>query len=133
VPARKAGLEVLQKQANVDARRSPPSLLFGGIVVLELRAAAPMSRAWSASTAALDAQPADAKSIKGKVLGAPWRDRSGRAARRGRRVREGMEDAKVDWHSFLCGAVHTFTNWNLPTTGMPAAYNEKPTSGPGSP
>ena len=40
-----------------------------------------------------------------------------------------MEDAKIDWQLIAYGgAMHTFTNWNLPTNpppGMPAAYNEK--------
>ena len=38
-----------------------------------------------------------------------------------------MEDAKIDWQLVAYGgAMHTFTNWNLPTNppaGMPAAYN----------
>lgn len=124
----KAGLDQLVKQPNVDAGKvAAIGYCFGGIVVLELA----RSGADVKGTVAFHGQlstpnPADAKNIKGKVLilhGAidPVVPPAEVAA-----FEKEMEDAKIDWQLVSYGgAVHTFTNWNLPTTGMPAAYNEK--------
>jgi len=123
-----AGLEVLQKQPNVDTKKiAAIGYCFGGIVVLELaRSGADVAGVVSFHGQLTTLNPADAKSIKGKVLvlhGAidPVVPPAEVAA-----FEKEMEDAKVDWQFISYGgAVHTFTNWNLPTTGMPAAYNEK--------
>ncbi len=124
----RAGLEILQKHPLVDTTKiASIGYCFGGIVGLELA----RSGADVAGTVAFHGQlntpnPADAKNIKGKVLilhGAidPVVPPAEVAA-----FEKEMEDAKVDWQLVSYGgAVHTFTNWNLPTTGMPAAYNEK--------
>jgi dienelactone hydrolase len=127
----KAGLDYLVKQPNVDPSRiAAIGYCFGGIVVLELA----RSGADIKGTVAFHGQlstpnPADAKNIKGKVLilhGAidPVVPPAEVAA-----FEKEMEDAKVDWQLVAYGgAMHTFTNWSLPTNpppGMPAAYNEK--------
>jgi dienelactone hydrolase len=127
----KAGLDVLAKHPLVDASKiAAIGYCFGGIVVLELA----RSGADVKGTVAFHGQlstpnPADAKNIKGKVLilhGAvdPVVPPAEVAA-----FEKEMEDAKVDWQLVAYGgAMHTFTNWNLPTNpppGMPAAYNEK--------
>jgi dienelactone hydrolase len=123
-----AALEILQSHPSVDrAKMAAIGYCFGGIVVLELaRSGAPVAGVVSFHGQLSTPSPADAKNIKGKVLvlhGAidPVVPPAEVAA-----FEKEMEDAKVDWqlHSYG-GAVHTFTNWNLPTTGMPAAYNEK--------
>lgn len=124
----KAGLDVLAKQPNVDASKiAAIGYCFGGIVVLELARSGADVRGSVAFHGQLSTpNPADAKNIKGKVLichGAidPVVPPAEVAA-----FEKEMEDAKIDWQLIAYGgAVHTFTNWNLPTTGMPAAYNEK--------
>ncbi len=124
----RAGLEVLLKQPQVDAKKvAAIGYCFGGIVVLELaRSGADLAGTVSFHGQLSTPNPADAKNIKGKVLvlhGAidPVVPPAEVAA-----FEKEMEDAKVDWQLVSYGgAVHTFTNWNLPSTGMPAAYNEK--------
>jgi len=124
----KAGLDVLTGQANVDASRvATIGYCFGGIVVLELaRSGADVKGSVAFHGQLSTPNPADAKNIKGKILilhGAidPVVPPAEIAA-----FQKEMEDAKVDWQmNYYGSAVHTFTNWNLPTTGMPAAYNEK--------
>ncbi len=123
-----AALDCLKNHPLVDASKIVSiGYCFGGIVALELA----RSGADVKGTVAFHGQlstpnPADAKNIKGKVLilhGAidPVVPPAEIAA-----FEKEMEDAKVDWQLVAYGgAVHTFTNWNLPTTGMPAAYNEK--------
>jgi dienelactone hydrolase len=123
-----AALKLLQAHPLVDTKKiATIGYCFGGIVGLELA----RSGADVIGTVAFHGQlntpnPADAKKIKGKVLilhGAvdPVVPPAEVAA-----FEKEMEDAKVDWQLIAYGgAVHTFTNWNLPTTGMPAAYNEK--------
>lgn len=123
-----AALDCLTAHPLVDAAKiAAIGYCFGGIVVLELA----RSGADVKGTVAFHGQlstpnPADARNIKGKVLilhGAidPVVPPAEVAA-----FEKEMEDAKVDWQLVAYGgAVHTFTNWNLPTTGMPAAYNEK--------
>ena len=123
-----AALKCLQEHPLVDKSKiASIGYCFGGIVGLELA----RSGADILGTVAFHGQlntpnPADAKNIKGKVLilhGAidPVVPPAEIAA-----FEKEMEDAKVDWQLVAYGgAVHTFTNWNLPTTGMPAAYNEK--------
>jgi dienelactone hydrolase len=127
----KAGLDVLTKQPNVDASKvAAIGYCFGGIVVLELaRSGADVKGSVAFHGQLSTPNPADAKNIKGKVLichGAidPVVPPAEVAA-----FEKEMEDAKVDWQLIAYGsAMHTFTNWNLPTNpspGMPAAYNEK--------
>lgn len=124
----KAGLEVLLKQPQVDTKNvAAIGYCFGGIVVLELaRSGADLAGAVSFHGQLNTPNAADAKNIKGKVLvlhGAidPVVPPAEVAA-----FEKEMEEAKVDWQFVSYGgAVHTFTNWNLPTTGLPAAYNEK--------
>jgi dienelactone hydrolase len=124
----RAGLDCLVKHPLVDtAKVAAIGYCFGGIVVLELaRSGANVAGVVSFHGQLNTPNPADAKNIKGKVLvlhGAidpvvPPAEVAG--------FEKEMEDAKVDWQLVSYGgAVHTFTNWNLPTTGMPAAYNEK--------
>jgi dienelactone hydrolase len=123
-----AGLAILTGQANVDASKiAAIGYCFGGIVVLELaRSGADVKGSVAFHGQLSTPNPADAKNIKGKVLilhGAidPVVPPEEIAA-----FQKEMEDAKVDWQMTYYGsAVHTFTNWNLPTNGMPAAYNEK--------
>ena len=123
-----AALEILQNRPGVDkAKIAAIGYCFGGIVVLELaRSGAPVAGVVSFHGQLSTPNVNDAKNIQGKVLvlhGAidPVVPPAEVAA-----FEKEMGDAKVDWqlHSYG-GAVHTFTNWNLPTTGMPAAYNEK--------
>lgn len=127
----KAGLELLQKHPLVDASRiAAIGYCFGGIVVLELaRTGADVKGTVAFHGQLSTPNPADAKNIKGKVLilhGAidPVVQPAEVAA-----FEKEMEDAKVDWQLVAYGgAMHTFTNWNLPKNpppGMPAAYNEK--------
>lgn len=124
----RAGLECLQKHPLIDKTKSAAiGYCFGGLVVLELaRSGADVAGIVSFHGQLNTPNPADAKNIKGKVLvlhGAidPVVPPAEVAA-----FEKEMEDAKVDWQLVSYGgAVHTFTNWNLPTTGMPAAYNEK--------
>jgi dienelactone hydrolase len=123
-----AGLDLLAKHPNVDtSKMAAIGYCFGGIVVLELaRSGAPLKGVVAFHGQLNTPNAADAKNIKGKVLvlhGAidPVVPPAEVAA-----FEKEMEDAKVDWQLVAYGgAVHTFTNWNLPTTGMPAAYNEK--------
>jgi dienelactone hydrolase len=123
-----AALAILQGHPDVDRTKiAAIGYCFGGIVVLELaRSGAPVAGIVSFHGQLSTPNPADAKNIKGKVLvlhGAidPVVPPAEVAA-----FEKEMEDAKVDWQLVAYGgAVHTFTNWNLPTTGMPAAYNEK--------
>jgi len=124
----RAGLEVLQKHPLVDsAKIAAIGYCFGGLVILELaRTGANIAGVVSFHGQLNTPNPADGKNIKAKVLvlhGAidPVVPPAEVAA-----FEKEMEDAKVDWQFISYGgAVHTFTNWNLPTTGMPAAYNEK--------
>jgi dienelactone hydrolase len=127
----KAGLDVLAKQPNVDASKiAAIGYCFGGIVVLELaRSGADVKGSVAFHGQLSTPNPADAKNIKGKVLichGAidPVVPPAEVAA-----FEKEMEEAKVDWQFISYGgAMHTFTNWSLPTTpppGVPAAYNEK--------
>jgi dienelactone hydrolase len=127
----KAGLDVLAKQPNVDASKiAAIGYCFGGIVVLELaRSGADVKGSVAFHGQLSTPNPADAKNIKGKVLichGAidPVVPPAEVAA-----FEKEMEDAKIDWQFISYGgAMHTFTNWNLPTSpppGVPAAYNEK--------
>jgi dienelactone hydrolase len=124
----RAALEILQGHPEVDrAKIASIGYCFGGIVALELaRSGADIAGTVSFHGQLNTPNPADAKNIKGKVLvlhGAidPVVPPAEVAA-----FEKEMEDAKVDWQLVSYGgAVHTFTNWNLPTTGMPAAYNEK--------
>jgi dienelactone hydrolase len=127
----KAALDQLTRQPNVDASKvAAIGYCFGGIVVLELaRSGADVKGSVAFHGQLSTPNPADAKNIKGKVLichGAidPVVPPSEVAA-----FEKEMEDAKVDWQFIAYGgAMHTFTNWSLPTTpppGMPAAYNEK--------
>ncbi|HEY1507087.1 MAG TPA: dienelactone hydrolase family protein [Stellaceae bacterium] len=126
-----AALDCLKSHPLVDASKiAAIGYCFGGIVALELA----RSGADIKGTVAFHGQlstpnPADAKNIKGKVLichGAidPVVPPAEVAA-----FEKEMEDAKVDWQLIAYGgAMHTFTNWGLPTNpppGMPAAYNEK--------
>jgi dienelactone hydrolase len=124
----RAGLEILQKHPMVDAAKiAAIGYCFGGLVILELaRTGANIAGVVSFHGQLSTPNPADGKNIKAKVLvlhGAidpvvPPAEVAG--------FEKEMEDAKVDWQFISYGgAVHTFTNWNLPTTGMPAAYNEK--------
>jgi len=124
----RAGLEILQKHPMVDtAKVAAIGYCFGGLVILELaRSGANIAGVVSFHGQLNTPNPADGKNIKAKVLvlhGAidPVVPPAEVAA-----FEKEMEDAKVDWQFVSYGgAVHTFTNWNLPTTGMPAAYNEK--------
>ena len=124
----RAGFDILKAHPDVDPQKiAAIGYCFGGIVVLELaRSGAPVAGVVSFHGQLSTPNPADAKNIKGKVLvlhGAidPVVPPAEVAA-----FEKEMEDAKVDWQlTSYGGAVHTFTNWNLPTTGMPAAYNEK--------
>ena len=127
----RAGLDVLAKQPNVDTSKiAAIGYCFGGIVVLELaRSGADVKGSVAFHGQLSTPNPADAKNIKGKVLichGAidPVVPPAEVAA-----FEKEMEDAKIDWQFISYGgAMHTFTNWNLPTTpppGVPAAYNEK--------
>ena len=101
---------------------------WGGIVGLELARSGADVRGTVAFHGQLNTpNPDDAKNIKGKVLilhGAvdPVVPPAEVAA-----FEKEMEDAKIDWQLVSYGgAKHTFTNWNLPTSGAgPAAYNEK--------
>jgi dienelactone hydrolase len=123
-----AALDCLKNHPLVDASKiASIGYCFGGIVALELARSGADVKATVAFHGQLSTpNPADAKNIKGKVLichGAidPVVPPVEVAA-----FEKEMEDAKVDWQLIAYGgAVHTFTNWNLPTTGMPAAYNEK--------
>jgi dienelactone hydrolase len=124
----RAGLEILQKHPMVDPSKiAATGYCFGGLVILELaRTGANIAGVVSFHGQLNTPNPADGKNIKAKVLvlhGAidPVVPPAEVAA-----FEKEMEDAKVDWQFISYGgAVHTFTNWNLPTTGMPAAYNEK--------
>lgn len=126
-----AALDCLKNHPLVDASKiASIGYCFGGIVVLELARSGADVKASVAFHGQLNSPtPADAKNIKGKILilhGAvdPVVPPAEVAA-----FEKEMEDAKVDWQLVAYGgAMHTFTNWNLPTTpppGVPAAYNEK--------
>jgi dienelactone hydrolase len=123
-----AGLDTLLQQPNVDASKiATVGYCFGGIVVLELARSGAAVKATVAYHGQLSTpNPADAKNIKGSVLilhGAidPVVPPDEVAA-----FEKEMEAAKVDWQlTAYGGAVHTFTNWALPTEGAQAAYNEK--------
>jgi dienelactone hydrolase len=126
-----AALDCLKNHPLVDAAKiAAIGYCFGGIVVLELaRSGADVKGSVAFHGQLSTPNPADAKNIKGKVLilhGAidPVVPPAEVAA-----FEKEMEDAKVDWQLVAYGgAMHTFTNWNLPATpppGMPAAYNEK--------
>jgi dienelactone hydrolase len=126
-----AALDCLKNHPLVDASKiASIGYCFGGIVALELARSGADVKATVAFHGQLSTpNPADAKNIKGKVLichGAidPVVPPAEVAA-----FEKEMEDAKIDWQfNSYGGAMHTFTNWNLPTTpppGVPAAYNEK--------
>ncbi len=123
-----AGLDVLKSQPNVDTSKvAAIGYCFGGIVVLELaRSGADVAGVVSFHGQLSTPNPADAKNIKGKVLVLHGAIDPVVSPEEVATFQKEMEDAKVDWQFVSYGgAVHTFTNWNLPTTGLPAAYNEK--------
>jgi dienelactone hydrolase len=124
----RAALDTLSKQPNVDTSRvAAIGYCFGGSCALELaRSGADLAAVVSFHGGLKTKSPADAKTIKAKVLvctGAadPMVDASEREAF----VKE-MEDAKVDYQMVLySGAVHAFTNPGADTHGIPGVKYDK--------
>ncbi|MBI5444778.1 MAG: dienelactone hydrolase family protein [Deltaproteobacteria bacterium] len=125
----RAAFDPLAKNGRVDAASLfAIGYCFGGTTVLELaRSGAPLAGVVSFHGGLSTKDPADAKSIKGRVLvlhGAadPYVPPAEVAA-----FQKEMTDAKVDWQMvFYSGAVHSFTNpgsGNDPSKG--AAYDAK--------
>jgi dienelactone hydrolase len=124
-----AGLQVLVDSKLVDSKRiAAIGYCFGGGTVLELaRSGANLAGVVSFHGNLDTPNPADAKSIKGKVLvlhgGAdPYVPTEQLAA-----FEKEMTDAGVDWQMVIYGgAVHSFTNADSGTDpAKGAAYNEQ--------
>ena len=125
----RAAFDLLAKKENVDPSRIfAMGYCFGGTTALELaRSGAPLVGTISFHGGLGTKSPADAKSIKGRVLalhGAadPFVPPAEVAA-----FQKEMDDARVDWQMvFYSGAVHSFTHpgaGNDPSKG--AAYDAK--------
>ena len=125
----KAALDTLLAQKNVDpAKIAAIGYCFGGTCALELARSGADVKAVVAFHAGLDSKnPADAKSIKGKVLVCT----GGADGMVGPDKREAftkeMEDAKVDYQLIVySGAKHAFTNPDAGKFGIAGiAYDQK--------
>ena len=124
-----AGLEVLQKQEQTDAKRvAAIGYCFGGTAVIELARSGADVRGVVSFHGGLDSpHPEDGKNIKCKVLACHGADDPHVSAKDVAAFEDEMRQAKVDWQLVKYGgAVHSFTDWNAgdnPKAG--AAYNEK--------
>jgi dienelactone hydrolase len=122
-------LDTLKAQKGVDdARLAAIGYCFGGSGVLELaRSGAPVKGVVTFHGALDTPTPADAKSIKGRVLALHGGDDPYVPADQVAAFVKEMKDAGVDWQLVeYGGAVHSFTNPAAGTDNSKgAAYNER--------
>lgn len=124
----KAALAVMQKQPNTDpAKMVAIGYCFGGTGVIELaRSGAPVKGVVSFHGGLDSPNPADGKSIKGKVLALHGADDPFVPAKDLAAFEQEMKDAGVDYKLVQYpGAVHSFTQKSAGNDNSKgAAYNE---------
>jgi len=119
----RAALDTLKKDPRVDPDRiAAIGYCFGGGAVLELaRSGADVDGVVSFHGSLTTPNPADAKSIKGKVLVLHGADDPGAPLEHVLQLNKEMKEGGVDYQIVLYGhAVHSFTNENAgrdPSTG----------------
>jgi dienelactone hydrolase len=123
----KAGLDELRRQPNVDpAKVAAIGYCFGGTTVLELgRAGADLLGIVSFHGGLDTPTPADARSVKAKLLVLTGADDPNVPPAQVAAFEEEMRAAKVDWQLVkYSGAVHSFTNPDAGNDNSKgAAYN----------
>ncbi|OGQ09864.1 MAG: dienelactone hydrolase [Deltaproteobacteria bacterium RBG_16_71_12] len=124
-----AGLDVLAKNKNVDAKKlAAIGFCFGGTTAIELARSGALLRGVVSFHGGLDAPtPGDGKNIKGKVLVLHGADDPYVPAADIAAFKKDLNDAMVDWTmTEYAGTVHSFT---IPSAGNDnskgAAYNER--------
>ena len=124
----KAGLDQMRALPFVDAGKMIAiGYCFGGLTSLELaRTGADVIGTVSFHGNLSTDNPADAKNIKGKVLVLHGANDPVVPEPEVSAFFKEMREAKVDWYFTAYGnAVHSFTQWHVPTGGAQAAYEER--------
>lgn len=127
-----AGMKLLRKQAQVDAKRvAAIGYCFGGSVVLQMAREGENLRAVASFHGGLAAEhPAKPGKVKAKVLVMNGAEDPFVPAEQIAAFKKEMESAKVDYKFVnYPGAKHSFTNPDADTNGakfnMPLSYNAK--------
>jgi dienelactone hydrolase len=122
-----AAYDEVLKMPNVDITRiAVMGYCFGGTTALELaRSGADIKGVVSFHGGLSTADPKDAKNIKGKILALHGADDPYVLEKEVLAFQSEMKNAKVDWEmNIYSGAVHAFTDWELPQDNTKgAAYN----------
>ena len=125
----RAGLDQLVNHPLTDSKRMAAiGYCFGGTTVLELaRSGADISGVVSFHGGLSTPTPADAKSIKARVLALHGADDPFVAPKEVEAFQEEMRQGGVDWQLIAYGsAVHSFTDWDAGNDNSKgAAYNER--------
>jgi len=121
-----AGLDVLRGSGRCNARCAAIGYCFGGLTALELaRSGADLAGVVSFHGSLDTPSPADARSIRGKILVCHGADDPHVPPEQAAAFMQEMRDAKVDWQMiFYGGAMHSFAvpGANMPERGL--QYNE---------
>lgn len=124
------GLRVLTAQPRADRSKvAAIGYCFGGTLVLELaRGGADVKAVVGFHSGLATARPQDARNIKGKVLVCIGADDPMINAHQREAFEQEMRDGAVDWRMNLYGgAVHSFTNPEADTRGIPGIAYHRPT------